>query len=101
MLTGGLIKGKLIINWLFVGSQGFSEVGNFVCIGLGFSFMVDQLGYKNTCLWKNGIGERYGHICEEVNEAKNIGLAISLIISFLNYFYLTKFWVAEIQIFWD
>ena len=64
-LTAGLFYGEG-----YSEGQGVGEVGEIFWRGPGFLFMVEQLGCKNCCLWKNGLDGRHGHICEEVNETK-------------------------------
>ena len=66
-LTGGLFEGKFIISFFCAGGQEVGEVGVVVCRGLGYLFVVEQLGCKTFCFRKNGLGGRYGHICEEEN----------------------------------
>ena len=83
-LIFGFIECEGIISCLYVGSKGVSEDGNIFWKGLGYFFMVEHLVCKKHCLWKNRIGGRYGHICEEGNEAKNLGIVISLLAYFLN-----------------
>ena len=85
-LTDGSFEVKVIIYCLYVGGQGVGEVGEIVWRGLGYLFMVDQLGCKTSCFRKNGIGVRHGYRREEGNEAKYLGYSISLIVLFLNYF---------------
>ena len=72
-----------------------------IWIGIEFFFKVEYLVCRNCCFWKNLIGDRYGHRCEEGNVAKNLGYAISIIIYFLNYFASPKSCNSDIRIFWD
>ena len=81
-LTGGFLEGGGISYRLYVGRQGVSEVGENFWIGIGSFFIVDQLGCKNICFWKNGLDERNGHRCEEGNEAKYLWYAISILVFF-------------------
>ena len=43
-LTVGLLEGEVIIPCIYVGIQGVNKVGKIVWTGLGYFFMVDQLG---------------------------------------------------------
>ena len=69
-MTSGFIEGEGIINCIYVGSQGVIEAGNILCRGLGSFFIVNHLGYKIICLWKNVLGGRLGHSREEGNEER-------------------------------
>ena len=62
-LAGVLFEGGVIINCLYVGGWGVSEVGEIVWIVPGSLFMVEQLGCKTLCFWKNGLGDRHGYRC--------------------------------------
>ena len=69
-LDGGLLEGEVIFSWFYVGGQVVSEVGNIVCIGLVFFFVVEHLGFKKTlCFWYNALGGRHFHRYKEVNMA--------------------------------
>ena len=50
--------------------QGVSKVEMIVCRGLGSFFIVNHLGYKIICLWKNVLGGRLGHSREEGNKER-------------------------------
>ena len=69
-LTGGFLESEVIIYCLYSVNQGFSEFGDIFWRGLSSLFMVEQLGCKNFCFWKNEICGRNGHRCKEGNEAK-------------------------------
>ena len=45
-LTNGLLEGKGIVSYLYVGGQGVSEFENILWRGLGYLFMVDQFSHK-------------------------------------------------------
>ena len=51
-------------------SRGFGEVEGIFWRGIGSLFMVEKIGCKTHCFWKNLIGVRHDHIFEEGNEAK-------------------------------
>ena len=84
-MIGDIFEGEGILSYLYVGSQGVSEVGEIFWRVLGSFFMVDKLGCKTRFLQKNEIGGRHGHRCEEGNEDKYVWDAISLLVVFLNY----------------
>ena len=52
-LTDVLLGSVGIVYYLYVGRQGVSEVGDIVWKGLGFFFIFEQIGCKNSCLWNN------------------------------------------------
>ena len=79
-LTGGFLEGEDIITCLYIGIQGVSEVEGILWRRLGSFFMVKELGCKYCCFWENGLGERHGHIFKEVNEAKYLWYAISVLV---------------------
>ena len=85
-LTGGLCEGEVIIYCLYVGGQGVENFAGIIWRELRSLFMVDQIGFKTHCFFKNGLGGRHGHRCKEVNEAKYFWYAISFLVFFLNYF---------------
>ena len=51
--------------------------------------MVEQLGWENRCFWKNGLGGRHGHRCEEGNEAEYLWYVFFPLVFILNSFALT------------
>ena len=87
-LTYGIFEGEGIISCFYDRGQGVGEVVEIFWRGLISIFMVDKLGCKNCCLWKNVIGGRHGHICKEVNEAKYLWYAFFPLVFVLDYFYL-------------
>ena len=64
-------------------TRGLVKLGRLSGEDLYF-FVVDQLGCKTISLCYNGIGGRHVHRCKEVNESKNLGYAISLLVFFLD-----------------
>ena len=85
-LTCGLIEGDVIIYFLFFGIQGGSEVGRIFWIVIGYLFMVENFGSTTCCFWYKVLGDIHGNRYEKGNEAKHIGLYISIIFYFLNSF---------------
>ena len=69
-LTGGLFEYEGIIYCLYAGEQGVDEVGEMLCKLLGSFLMLEQIGCKTRCFWKNGLGGRHGHRCKEGNEVE-------------------------------
>ena len=78
-LTDGFFEDEGIIPCLYVVIHGVHEVGYIVWVLLGSIFMVDHLICKLFCFCNNGLSDRYGHKCEEVNESKYLCSAISLL----------------------
>ena len=70
ILTGGFLEGEGVISFSYIWYQEVIKTWEIFWRGLGSFFMVGQLVYRTHCFWKNGLGARYGHRCEEGNVAK-------------------------------
>ena len=75
-LTGSFLKSEGLIYFFYIWDQGVGKVGNIFWRRLGFFLMVEHIGCKTFCFWKNGLGGRHGHRWERGKEFKNLGHAI-------------------------
>ena len=85
-LNHGFLEVKGIIYCIYVRNKGVSEFGEIFWIVLVSLFIVEHIVYKTLCFWKNGLGDRHGHICEEGNDTKKLWYAIPPLVFFLSYF---------------